>query len=230
MTNRFLIVLSAAFLLGCSTSGPFLLQQREEELETYTFSATWSEELLPGLPGSYENVGNLLESDTPMLSLYREDLTHDAVVRFFLDLTGDPEIAMPILYHADRADLPLSIVFSLAFVESRFSRTAVNQNPTSIDRGVFQLNSLTFRDLTEEDFFDPDISAFHGTEYLSWCFEQSPEPQVAVAIYNAGRFRVINGMTPASTKIYVQRVFAYREQLLERFRRYIGEEFPITRT
>ncbi|MFW6214535.1 MAG: lytic transglycosylase domain-containing protein [Alkalispirochaetaceae bacterium] len=230
MTNRFLIVLSAAFLLGCSTSGPFLLQQREEELETYTFSATWSEELLPGLPGSYENVGNLLESDTPMLSLYREDLTHDAVVRFFLDLTGDPEIAMPILYHADRADLPLSIVFSLAFVESRFSRTAVNQNPTSIDRGVFQLNSLTFRDLTEEDFFDPDISAFHGTEYLSWCFEQSPEPRVAVAIYNAGRFRVINGLTPDSTKIYVQRVFAYREQLLERFRRYIGEEFPITRT
>lgn len=229
MSNRFLIVLSGVFLLGCSTSEPFLFDQREGSPETYTFSSTWSDEELSRLPGSYENVRNLLESPTPMLSLYREDLTHDAVVRFFLDLTGDPEIAMPILYHADRQDLPLSIVFSLAFVESRFSRTAINQNPTSTDRGVFQLNSLTFRDLSEEDFFDPDISAYHGTNYLSWCFEQSPEPRVAVAIYNAGRYRVINGMTPDSTKVYVRRIFTYREQLLERFRRYIGEEFPITR-
>jgi len=188
----------------------------------------WRDESLPRLPASYENVRNLLESENPILALYREDLTHDAVVNFFVELTGDPATAMPILYHADRANLPLSLVFSLSFVESRFSPYAVNANPTSLDRGLFQLNSLTFRDLSEEDFFDPDTNAFHGTSYLSWCFEQSHEPQVAVAIYNAGRYRVINGMTPASTKIYVERIFNYREQLLRRFLTYIGREFPIT--
>jgi hypothetical protein len=35
-------------------------------------------------------------------------------------------------------------------------------------------------------------------------------------------------MTPASTKIYVSRIMNYREQLIERFRAYIGREFPIT--
>ncbi|MFP4408371.1 MAG: lytic transglycosylase domain-containing protein [Spirochaetaceae bacterium] len=227
MINRYLIVLSGVFLLGCSTSGPFVAEELEPP-RTYTFSMSWSDQGLPGLPSSYENVRNLLESEHPMLALYREDLTHDAVVDFFIQLTGDPEIAMPMLYHADRTNLPLSVVFSLAFVESRFSKYAINDNRASVDRGVFQLNSLTFRDLTEEDFFDPDVNAYHGTDYLAWCFEQSPEPQVALAIYNAGRYRVINGMTPASTKIYVGRIMSYREQLIERFRAYIGREFPIT--
>lgn len=227
MINRFLLVLSGVFLLGCSTSGANVTEQPVEP-ETYTFSLNWEEENLTRLPASYENVRNLLESEQPILALYREDLTHDAVVDFFVQLTEDPAIAMPILYHADRADLPLSLVFSMAFVESRFDREAINVNSSSIDRGVFQLNSLTFRDLTEEDFFDPDVNAYHGTEYLSWCFEQSSNPRVAVAIYNAGRYRVINGMTPASTKVYVRRIFTYREQLLQRFRRYIGRQFPIT--
>lgn len=227
MINRYLIVLSIVFLLGCSTSGASIFQEPRAP-ETYTFSVSWNDQGMPRLPASYENVRNLLESDTPMLALYREDLTHDAVVNFFVELTGNPEVAMPILYHADRADLPLSVVFSLAFVESRFSKFAINDNQTSVDRGVFQLNSLTFRDLTEEDFFDPDVNAFHGTDYLSWCFEQSPEIPVALAIYNAGRYRVINGMTPASTKVYVRRIMTYREQLMERFRAYIGREFPIT--
>lgn len=227
MINRYLIVLSMVFLLGCSTSGAFITEEATGP-ETYTFSMSWNDQGLPRLPASYENVRNLLESERPMLSLYREDLTHDAVVNFFVELTGNPEVAMSILYHADRADLPLSVVFSLAFVESRFSKRAVNDNKTSVDRGVFQLNSLTFRDLTEEDFFDPDINAYHGTDYLAWCFEQAPEERVALAIYNAGRYRVINGMTPASTKVYVRRIMTYREQLMERFRAYIGREFPIT--
>lgn len=227
MMNRFLLILSGVFLLGCSTSGAFVTEPVDRP-ETYAFSINWDDENLTRLPASYENVRNLLESERPMLALYREDLTHDAVVDFFVDLAGDPEIALPILYHADREDLPLYLVFSMAFVESRFDREAVNINSTSIDRGVFQLNSLTFRDLTEEDFFDPDVNAYHGTEYLTWCFEQSSDPRVAVAIYNAGRYRVINGMTPASTKVYVQRIFRYREQLLDRFRRYIGRQFPIT--
>lgn len=227
MINRYLIVLSMVFLLGCSTSGAFITEEVRGP-QTYTFSMSWSDQGLPRLPASYENVRNLLESERPMLALYREDLTHDSVVNFFVELTGNPEIAMPILYHADRTDLPLSVVFSLAFVESRFSKQAVNDNQTSVDRGVFQLNSLTFRDLTDEDFFDPDINAYHGTDYLAWCFEQAPEASVALAIYNAGRYRVINGMTPASTKIYVRRIMDYREQLMERFRAHIGREFPIT--
>lgn len=227
MINRYLIVLSGVFLLGCSTSGAFISEEVDGP-ETYTFSMSWSDQGLPRLPASYENVRNLLESEQPMLALYREDLTHDAVVNFFVELTGNPEIAMPILYHADRTDLPLSVVFSLAFVESRFSEYAINDNQTSVDRGVFQLNSLTFRTLTEEDFFDPDVNAYHGTDYLSWCFQQSSEPRVALAIYNAGRYRVINGMTPASTKVYVSRIMNYREQLIDRFRAYIGREFPIT--
>ena len=94
MINRYLIVLSGVFLLGCSTSGAFI-SEVEQGPQTYTFSMSWNDQGLPRLPLSYENVRNLLESEHPMLALYREDLTHEAVVNFFVELTGNPEVAMP---------------------------------------------------------------------------------------------------------------------------------------
>jgi soluble lytic murein transglycosylase-like protein len=169
---------------------------------------------------------NLLESEKPILSLFRENLTHAAVTDFFVRLAGSKETALPILYHAEKRNLSLSLVFSLVWVESRFDRRAVNQNATSIDRGLFQLNSRTFRELSLEDFFNPEINARYGTEYLVYCFNQSPEDRIAVAIYNAGRTRVVQGRTPASTQIYVERIMQYRERLEQEFYRYIRRSFP----
>lgn len=230
MTNRFLVLFAAVAVLGCSTTGP-VVNSSEGGDSIPDFSFAWETATLDqGSFGSYANIRNLLESRNPILALYREDLTHKAVENFFIDLTGSPEIALPILYHANRADISLSLVFSLAWVESRYSPVAINQNATSIDRGLFQLNSRTFRNLSEEDFFHPDTNTYHGIDYLAWCLEHTGNDWDAVAAYNGGLSRVRTGRIPQSTLIYVERIRRFRISLDERFREYILQEFPLHNT
>lgn len=177
-------------------------------------------------PVNYANVMNLLESEDPILALYREDITHETVKEFFIRLTGTEETALPSLYHAEKRNLPPSLVFSLVWVESRFDPLAVNRNATSIDRGLFQLNDRSFPNLGVEDFFNPEISARHGTEYLAFAFSRTSDPRTAVAIYNAGPSRVLAGRTPASTLVYVTRIMEYREALEWEFRRFVKARYP----
>jgi soluble lytic murein transglycosylase-like protein len=174
----------------------------------------------------YPNIENFLDGPDPALALYRETVTRDHVVEFFVDRTGSEATALPILYYADRLDISLLMAFSLVWTESRFRPVAVNYNDRSIDRGLFQLNSLTFRHLEEEDFFNPDVNTLHGLKYLQFCLEQGETDEEALAIYNAGLTRVAAGRTPASTLIYVSRVLEYQERLTAEFRNYILSHFP----
>lgn len=219
----FLIVLGA--LLGCSSAGSVLTGP----LRSDSYSFEWSSGGMGGVaPATYPNVANLLEGEYPALALYREDLTHDRVVTFFTDLAGSEEIALPILYHADSYDLPITLVFSLVWVESRYDPAALNANPTSIDRGLFQLNSKSFRQLTTEDFFAPDINARYGSSHLRYCLDLAPDVATALAIYNAGYSRVRVGIIPPTTQVYIGRVLDYKTRLDERFQRHIAAEFPGT--
>ncbi|SIQ57784.1 Transglycosylase SLT domain-containing protein [Alkalispirochaeta americana] len=225
MTNRFLTLYLMVLLLGCSSTGA--PEERDPAREAPRFRFFWqSDPVQQELPSSFATVHNLLESERPMLALYREDLTHQAVTDFFVHLTGDPATALPMLYYAEKADLSLSLIFSLVWVESRFSPVAVNENATSIDRGLFQLNSLTFRHLSEEDFFDIPVNTWHGIDFLLWCLSHTDSEYQAVAVYNAGLTRVRAGRTPASTLVYVERIREYRRSLEKRFRQYILNEFP----
>lgn len=224
MVNRFFMLMVVVAVLGCSTTESTGFGTGAE---TTRFQFRWDPRSRASAEQlSYENVLNLLEGPTPILALYREDLTHDGVVDFFVSLTGSEEIALPILYYADKADISLSLVFSLAWVESRFSPVAVNRNATSVDRGLFQLNSRTFEALTEEDFFHPDTNTYHAIEYLKWCLRHTQSEEQAVAVYNAGLRRVRAGQTPDSTRIYVQRITTFREQLEQNFRRYVLDAYP----
>ena len=221
-----LSLLSAVAVLGCSTTVPSVDNRPYAETRRFTFqwdgSAAQRAEV-----DSYANVLNLLEGPNPILALYREDITHQAVVNFFIGLTGSPTVALPILYHTDRTDLSVSLVFALSYVESRYSPTAVNRNATSIDRGLFQLNSLTFRDLTDADFFDPDVNTQHGVDYLVWCLRHTNNERQALAAYNAGLTRARNGQIPASTRVYIERVMTFKGQLERRFRDHMAQQFPV---
>jgi soluble lytic murein transglycosylase-like protein len=229
MTNRFLFIAVVAAILGSSSALFPAHDSPELEQQTFSFRRQQLREEAPP-PESFDNVRNLMRGDRPMLALFREDVTHQAVVDFFVELTGSSEIAMPILYHAERADLPLSLVFSLAWVESRYSPVAINENATSIDRGLFQLNSLTFRDLSEDDFFHPDVNTYHGMQYLTWCMEHTETEMQGVACYNAGLTRVRAGRTPSSTLRYMDIIREFRAQLEARFQAYIADEFPSSST
>jgi soluble lytic murein transglycosylase-like protein len=231
-TTRLALVIGGVLLLGCAT-GDAYDPARDPELIRANRLTEAPEELvsLPADGGErrvYPNIENFLDGENPALALYREPVTRDTVVEFFVARAGSESVALPILYYAERMDISLSLVFSLVWTESRFKITAVNFNSRSIDRGLFQLNSLTFRHLEEQDFFNPDVNTLYGLQYLEFCLEHGDDVAQALAIYNAGLRRVKAGQTPASTLIYVDRLLAQRARLEDEFRAFILSHFPPT--
>lgn len=229
-TTRLALVIGGVVLLGCAT-GDAYDPSRDPDLIRANRLADAPEQLVE-LPDSqsdrrvFPNIENFLDGEHPALALYREPVTRDTVVEFFVERAGSEAIALPMLYYAERKDISLSLVFSLVWTESRFKITAVNYNSRSIDRGLFQLNSLTFRHLEEPDFFNPEVNTLYGLQYLEFCLEQGDTDAEALAIYNAGLTRVKAGQTPASTLIYVDRVLEYRNRLEREFRNFILSHFP----
>ena len=219
-TNRLFLIIGASALLGCSVSNPINIGTG------FRLSVDWFTNDIPHVElDTFPRITQSLESKTPLSALYGHNGTHQMVVDFVLDIAGSEEIAMPILYYADRYDVPLSLALSVAWVESRFQPDAQYTNASSVDRGLFQLNSKSFLKLEEEDFFHPDTNALHAAEHLQYCLRNSNgEYRTALAIYNAGLGRVIRGTIPQSTQIYVGRVMDYRHRLVERFHSYILDQ------
>ena len=155
------------------------------------------------------------------LFLYNHPATKLDVVDFFAGITGSERLALIIIRNADKHDVPLSLAFALSWAESEFNPMAVNRNPISIDRGLFQLNDRSFPDLSGDDWFDPELNADRGLEYLKWCLKQGGNEIVALAIYNAGKYRVERGGTPRSTLDHINKILTFRDDLEERFHTYL---------
>ena len=157
------------------------------------------------------------------LVLFENTRTRAGVRSFFAQVTGSVDIADAILTHAAEHEIPTSLAFSLAWVESRYVRRALNRNPSSMDRGLFQLNSKTFPFLEEEQFFDPFINARYGLSHLRFCLDEGGNEIVGLAMYNAGTQGVRKG-TPFTTLHFVAAVVSHRDDLERRFRaEFIGE-------
>ncbi len=227
-TTKLTLIVAGFILLGCSTGDPYVPSEDPVLLRANRHIESRGDVVVVREEGRsvYPNIENFLEADDPTLALYRESVTRDRVVDFFVERAGSEQIALPILYYADRMDISLSLAFSLAWGESRFRVDAVNQNSRSIDRGLFQLNSLTFTHLSEDDFFTPDVNIFHGLRHLDWCLSIANSDEQALAIYNAGSGRVLRGQIPAITQRYIGIISDYRGALIEDFTEYILSHFP----
>ena len=102
--------------------------------------------------------------------------------------------------------------------ETKDNPNAVNTNSnTSIDRGLFQLNSNSFPNLTEADFYNPKTSAKYGLSHLRFCLDTAGNEIAALAMYNAGTKRVRSNGTPQMTLNYVSGIINYRNGLEELF-------------
>lgn len=153
----------------------------------------------------------------PGLFFYRNEATRDKVVAFYTEETGLEEISRAVVDAAERNEIPLPLAFSLCWVESRYNPMAINRNSSSLDRGLFQLNSRSFPELDEEDFFSIEVNSKYGMAYLRYCLDVGENEFVALAMYNAGRHRVTNRGAPVSTLEYISRIVDYQERLEERF-------------
>ena len=166
----------------------------------------------------------------PGLALYRQPSSRSAVEWFYLHVTGSRETALPILEEADKNDIPLSLAFALAYTESRYKPNAVNKNKNaSIDRGLFQLNNRSFPQLTEEEFFNPKVSAKYGMSHLKFCMGIAGNEVSGLAMYNAGTTKVRQNLTPQSTLNYVGNIMAYRDRLDKLFAEEVLPYYDTTR-
>lgn len=147
------------------------------------------------------------------LYLYRNPLTRKSIVKYLDQLTKSQKITDIILRNASNNNIPVSLAFSLAFAESSYNPNAVNKNSSSVDRGLFQLNSKSFPNLTEAHFFDPEINAAHGLSYLAKSIERGGNEIVGLAMYNAGSGRVTGSGTPKMTLDYISKIIDYKKEI-----------------
>jgi soluble lytic murein transglycosylase-like protein len=148
--------------------------------------------------------------------VYRSPSTEDENrLEYYSLITGDRNLAELIIRESELNNVDPALAFALAFTESSFDTRAVNRNSSSIDRGVFQLNSRSFPDLTERQFFDPEVNVSLGVAYLRYCLDTGVNEVTALAMYNAGPNRVKSSRTPMMTLKYVDKVLSYRDELAQ---------------
>jgi len=158
-----------------------------------------------------------LERDDSIGEYYRDESTKASVLSFFTELTGSAEVARLILENSLRFDIPASLAFALAYEESRFNPSAYNDNGTSVDRGLFQLNSRSFPKLKISEFYDPETSARNGLSHFAYCLSSGGNEVAALAMYNAGSGRVAKDGTPRKTLDYIYRITKYQENISSLF-------------
>jgi hypothetical protein len=169
-------------------------------------------------PQEYRNtIFSLQDKEDHILLMYHDTTSRDSVITFFEAITNSRRIAEILLSYADEFEVSPALVFALSWEESKFNPRAVNRNKTSIDRGLFQLNSKSFPKLQERDFFDPDINAQYGIAHLRWCLDTGGSEVAGLAMYNAGTNRVKADNTPKSTLDYISRIQTYQNGIEKLF-------------
>lgn len=148
---------------------------------------------------------------------YRDPATKEATLAFFAGLTGSELVARVVLDNAELQGVAPALAFALAYEESRFSVSAFNDNGSSVDRGLFQLNSKSFPKLGVKEVYDPEVNAKHGIAHLAWCLETAGNEVAALAMYNAGMTRVSKQGTPKKTLDYVFRILSYERNITSLF-------------
>jgi len=152
-------------------------------------------------------------TDDALMALYRHDQIRPLVVEYYAQLTKDRSVALAILETCDDLNIDPSLGFALAWNESRFNPQAVNRNPGSLDRGLFQLNTRTFSKLDRKTVFDPKANARHGLTYYKMAYDRLGSEAKALGYYNAGIGLLTERALPKSTQAYIKRILADRERM-----------------
>jgi soluble lytic murein transglycosylase-like protein len=160
------------------------------------------------------------------LSAIREKYNEEQRIKFLQAKTNDRHIAELIVKYSKKYELDESLLLSLIMIESRINPNAVNYNRNgTIDRGLCQLNSNTFKHLDDEAFFHPETNIKNGAELLAWCLKKAGyDIPTALAIYNAGLGSVINNKVGETTTTYISRVISQRKNIEKEYKKYSSEK------
>jgi hypothetical protein len=210
----------AVFVLAVGGIGFFILinrYQMEPEL------AVQEPEEIYAWPVVEMTASSILESRKKqdiILEFYRDPYFKDGVVDFFTAVVNSRVLVSIILAKAEYYNIPPALAFALCWEESQYSVRAISKKNAngSIDRGLFQLNNLSFPQLKDADFFNPETNAHYGMAHLRWCLDTAGTEIAGLAMYNAGATRVRTDQTPKRTLDYVSRILETRNRLEDAFR------------
>ena len=191
----------------------------ENTAEVPVITVETAEEELPQAEITQFFTGTAAVNSGFILEQYRQPEARDGVIDFFTEICGSRDIAGAILAGADQFNIPPALAFALGWEESRLNPFAVNtkNRNDSIDRGLFQLNNLSFPRLELQSFFNPDINSWYGMSHLRHCLDTGGSEIAALAMYNAGTNRVRSAGTPKATLDYVSRILENRKKIEDRF-------------
>jgi hypothetical protein len=218
----FFLAVLAAMNIGAYTASKVLFTPRPDVLlpGVSPSEIPLSETPLPEdpLPPVEISSAFLLEPEVltdEIAEYYQDPRLQDGVIEFFTMICGSEETAGAILEESERFAVSPSLAFALCWVESRYNNRALNRRNRdgSIDRGLFQLNSNSFPNLSEADYFDPRKNVYYGMAHLRFCLDVGESEIVALAMYNAGSVRVHAGGTPRQSLDYAAKVLSARRKI-----------------
>jgi soluble lytic murein transglycosylase-like protein len=109
----------------------------------------------------------------------------DQVAQIYKDLVGNLVLVYSIIGYAVEYDIPVSLLFSIIYVESSFNPKAINKNSNgTYDYGLMSLNSKTFKGYSREQLFNIETNLRLGCEYLVWLKKRYKTWGEAVIHYN----------------------------------------------
>ena len=154
--------------------------------------------------------------------------------QYYASLTGDIKIVDSIIAY-NRGRMPLDLLFAMIERESRFNMYATNTNVDdetgeilSVDRGLFQLNSLSYPDMVESDFFNLDINIPTGIGHIVGDYVWADKNlKMALYAYNAGRTKVEDNRVPRSTYEYAEYIVQRSSEIALAKKQFIKRELDI---
>jgi hypothetical protein len=168
-------------------------------------------------PKVVNSVIALDEGQDIIAGLYQSPVSRQSVIDFFTRFTQDSTLTILILDESVKKNVPPALAFAVCQKESNFSAQAVNFNPSSIDRGLFQLNNTSFPALSEADFFNPKVNVAQGIGYLRFCLDYTGDTALALAWYNCGPGQA-SVEIPAMTREYMRVVLRTKMIFEQTFR------------
>jgi hypothetical protein len=186
-----IVVISAATLQQPTVSiEEYLLQREDLQVPTHT-----------------------IEKDKAYLQAIQQQ---QVIFDYYSGIVGCENIVYLVLHAArEYGVVDIDILFALMWKESMFLPTAVNRNATSIDRGLFQLNSNVYYAYPAEQFFDIEWNIRTGVRHYAIELQVAHgDHRIALHAYNAGRSRRYS--PPPTTRAYateiLNRASKYQEE------------------
>lgn len=202
--------------------------------ETPVFVASVQDDVSEADPIDVDSPGYVNDTIVSVETSFAQGLLEDATRQFYLNLVGgNYQIVQAVYDYGER--LNKDLIFAQMEAESGFDPQAFNNNidretglVISTDRGLFQLNSKSYPNLTIEEFFNIEINVRYGIAHLRSELEYNKgNVRHALWTYNAGRRGILNGV-PARTIVYASNILDRTKQIAAARNSFVKEKLAET--